>query len=171
MTIDDDATKLDFGVELKTDETIEISQCGLLFATDIDDGHRYGNYTETATWTKQGDRSGVDLPQELPPRGRGSQYLVYAARQYPEFTQSRIDAGTADADETDAPLDILRTGALAELFRMRSGAEDEDTTRYKELAKKYMEAFDSLAADHLGMPEKATLPWKRRGALASVPTR
>ena len=53
----------------------------------------------------------------LPPHGLGAQYVVESYRAYPAFTASRITAGTADGDSTDAPLGLIAEGALYEFYR------------------------------------------------------
>lgn len=161
------ATKLTFGVELKTDETIEIALCKLLYTTSVQDSDRYDNHQEQTIWWKGGDQSHTDLPVQLPPIGRLGQYRVYSQRPYPQFTQSRIDLYTAEADVTDAPLDTVRHGALAELFTILSGRNNEDTTRYQQLARKYMDEYERLRRDHIDFPQEDKLPMSNRRAFAA----
>jgi hypothetical protein len=174
VTVDDDATQLRFGLSLEADETIEILELGLAFTTALDDSIRYGDthYPPTTVWVKTRGRTGTDLPIDLPPLGLGMQYQIHSQRPLPTLTQSRIDAGSVDTDETDAPLNIIFRGALANLFTTLSAGQHEDTTRYQQIALNYQNEYDELKAEYLGLntlPD--TLPFRRRGALAGPPNR
>lgn len=70
-------------------------------------------------------------------RGRGGQVVIETARPYPEFTASRVLAGTADADEHDAPLDLIAYGALARLYEQRAHFSFEDSAKARTFADDY----------------------------------
>lgn len=80
---------------------------------------------------------------------RGGQLLIETQRPYTAFTQSRVDAGTADADSTDAPLDLIAYGALYRLFE--DLPESADQARK---AEKYRRIYSSLQAQHLAVDDQ-----------------
>ena len=166
-TLDDDATILTFGFSLEEDETVELARGELLFATGLQDGDRIDQRESEKIWHRGSDQSGGDLPVDLPTLGRGACYEIHSQRAYPPFTQSRIDGGTADADLTEAPEDIVFRGALAKLFEKMSGSLTEDTTRYQQEALRYGEMYNTLKRDHLNLPAEDEIPWRRRRAFAS----
>ena len=171
MTLSASATKLDFGFEQKEDETVELSRGELLFSGSVEDSHRIDNYGEEDLWSRGASQADTDLPVDLPTIGRGQSYLFYSSRPYPRFTQSRITAGTADDDVTDAPADILYLGALATFFRNLSSAQNENTLKYQQLSAKYEQEYQTAARDHMNIPQASELPLSRRRALAGAPRR
>ena len=164
------ATQLRFGLSLEQDETVELSQLGLVYASALDDAHRYDNYPEYTVWSGGGNRVSRDVPIDLEPIGRGSQYVVRSLRAYPTFTDSRIQAGTADADTTDIPLSVAVPGALYHLFRNMSGDQHTGTTRFSALAADYRVEWDSVKRNQMGAPSPSQPRW-RRGAYASAASR
>lgn len=103
-------------------------------------------------WDREYSQS-ESLPVMLPPRSLGEVWKVWIARSYPQFNEDRVRAGTADDDSTDAPLDIVAIGALAELyFRVAAGRESDSSTEYM-LAQKYESSFNTMRANLLTMPD------------------
>lgn len=49
--------------------------------------------------------------------GRGGQLIVESYRPYTEFDQTRINSGLADADTTDAPIEMIAHGAIWQLLK------------------------------------------------------
>lgn len=76
--------------------------------------------------------------------GKGGCLLIQSQRPYEQFTQSRIDAGTADADETDAPLDLIAYGALYRLFEDLPESPDQARKTFK-----YERIYRDLQSQHL----------------------
>lgn len=91
------------------------------------------------------DQGSGSLAVMAPRVSRYGQYIVYSWRAFPRFTASRITAGTADADETDAPVIPLALGAIAKLYKGLAGGGGEDRSRYLQLAAEYGALFEQAA--------------------------
>ena len=91
------------------------------------------------------DQGSGSLAVIAPRVSRYGQYIVYSWRAFPRFTASRITAGTADADETDAPLIPLALGAIAKLYEGMALGGGEDTLRYRQLAAEYSKRYEQAA--------------------------
>ena len=127
----------------------------------LTDGVRRGNYSETDYGRPEFDQ-GLPLSFLAPGRSSG-QWVVYSERGYAEFDSARLIAGTADADETDAPEIIAATGAHYALYE---GIGDMAK------AREWRERFESLALQHryiqsegptpLGIPQRS-IPWFSAG--------
>lgn len=90
----------------------------------LTDAVRRGNFEEYEVDPRPYfDQGSGPLRMYLDGRSNG-QYVVYSYRPYPEFNADRMLAGTADADETDAPIVTIATGAIARLFETVHGAGD-----------------------------------------------
>lgn len=85
--------------------------------------------------------------------GYGTRLVVVSERPYTPFLASRIAAGTADQDETDAPLDLIAYAALAEFFR---GEADGQTGVMRDAAKadKWFRIAQQKRAQHLASSDK-----------------
>lgn len=105
---------LSFGALIEDgDTTIEIGELYLVEGA-LTDTVRLDSFHETLIDPKY-DQNSLALINA--PMGRSGQFVVYSWRSYPQFDSARVLAGTADADETDAPLLTVACGALAELYR------------------------------------------------------
>lgn len=147
-TVSDDATKLDLNILLEQDETAYIGECYLMFTSSLSDAMRRDSYSRDRVYHKGYEQS-ASLPVYLDPRGTGGYYLVTSQRSYPQFTQSRIRAGTADADVSDAPLEIIATGAIGRLYERVSQVENDRTRREAGIAVQWNRRFEQMAKRHL----------------------
>lgn len=84
----------------------------------------------------------------LPAQGRGGQYVFYTRRPYPQFDEARVRAGSADADVTDAPMELTAVGAIARMFKGMGATDSKDRTRYGQLAKDWEDDFETMALAH-----------------------
>lgn len=100
-----------------------------------------------------------------------NQLLVWSKRPYPGFDPTRLTSGAADADSTDAPKDIVATGAIARLFRGRADSEyamPNDVRRADEWEAK----FADMARRHQALPQKdLTSRFRTNGGLVPAPRR
>ena len=116
------------------------------------------------------DQGSGSLAVIAPRVSRYGQYIVYSRRAFPRFTASRITAGTADADETDAPLIPLALGAIAKLYEGMALSGGEDTLRYRQLAAEYSKRYEQAAlafrASENPQPGGRGFADRMRGALA-----
>ena len=80
----------------------------------------------------------------LPAQGRGGQYVFYTRRPYPQFDEARVRAGSADADVTDAPMELTAVGAIARMFKGMSATDSKDRARFKEIAKEWEDDFETM---------------------------
>ena len=88
----------------------------------------------------------------LPVHGLGSQYVIESYRAYPQFTASRITAGTADGDTTDAPLALCAETALYELYRALPRTKET-----QERAQAHYRAMKQMQGRHLYRDEDRRL--------------
>src|SRR3990167_2695366 len=94
------------------------------------------------------------LGRDLPNTGT---LLVDSKRPYPQFDATRLTGDNADADASDAPVDIVATGALAELYRGQSMNSEHSETDRKEYASRYafwLGKFEVAAKKHLYVPSR-----------------
>lgn len=79
-------------------------------------------------------------------RGR---LLVTSGRPiYPRFDSSRVLAGSADSDSSDAPLSLVSAGAIARMFEGLAQGQGNDTTRYRQIAAEWQSRFNKMAQRH-----------------------
>lgn len=76
----------------------------------------------------------------------GKQVMVRSERPYPAFDATRVGAGSADADSSDAPLTLVACGMLAYAFERMAVKQPE---MYGASAKKWMAEFDTLRGENL----------------------
>lgn len=88
------------------------------------------------------------------PRSQSGALVIESYKGYAPFTQSRVDAGTADSDVSDAPLDTIAEGAL---FHLYAGLEpewrDAKTTNASK-ARAHFQNWSALRAQHLAVREE-----------------
>ena len=90
------------------------------------------------------------LPLSFMADGKTSgQWVVYSERGYAEFDAARLIAGTADADETDAPELIAATGALYALYE---GVGDMQKSQL------WRRRFEDLQQLHRYVPSEGPTP-------------
>ena len=151
-TLADAATKLDLIVRNEVDGALLVDE-GALLTTALADSHRR-------------DRMGIAWEDRLPVfdqgqtlllhsrAGRGAQIVIVSERPYHEFDATRVQAGTAEGDNHDAPLDLIAYGALARIFENLALGEG-GTKRQAQLAGHYQGLYKQRADGHLFAQEGA----------------
>jgi len=99
-------------------------------------------------WWRGGKEWGQGPLAWMGPQGTTGQIRVCSLRPYPEFNAARVKAGTADLDETDAPLDLITYRALAQLFEGLISAHGSNAF-YADRAATYSQRGDTLALQHV----------------------
>lgn len=172
LTVSSTATNLATVIEVNGDNTVcYLSRCRPARLSAVDDGLRRASYSEKnipreAYRYDQGAGTLSILGRGLPSSGT---LLIESKRPYPQFDSTRLTAGTADADVSDAPVDIVATGAIAELYRGQSMDRENGEDARKEYAALHVywaEKFKIAADKHLyvasrgpqGLPLPAALP-------------
>ena len=107
---------------------------------------RPGDYELDTSYAQPMLRIGDGLP-------RGRQLRIWTARAYPQFDSARLAAGSADADSTDAPLDVVAAMAIARLFEGEARNPGEDTGRFASIAGDWGRRAERLALAHLAQTE------------------
>lgn len=165
ITVPATASSITFRAEVNTgNSTGYISELYLIRGSSLTDAIRRGQYEESLL-------NRDDYEWEQTPAGimlvlnnsvaRDQQLVLYSERSYSRFTQSRIDAGTADLDSTDCPLELVATGAIARLYEGLAQRPGEDATRYRALASEFDKRFQQLALAHRGgviRPHESPIP-------------
>lgn len=82
------------------------------------------------------------------PASQSGQFIIESYKPYPQFTQSRIDAGTADSDNSDAPLDIIAEGALFHLYAGLEPDWAEAKTMDAAKARRHWAQWGALRGQH-----------------------
>lgn len=90
-------------------------------------------------------------PQEI-----GAQLVIQSQRYYPPFDATRVRAGTADADVTDCPLDLLAYKALAVFFAARY--EETKNAGFREQAARHDGYAAPLQRAHLAVERNEAQP-------------
>lgn len=156
------ATKCEVTISVESSNTVcYAGECYLAYE-GIQDDDRRDSHTNWSVWDKEYSQS-TSLPVWLPERGIGETFKVWISRSYPQFDSTRVMAGTADADETDAPVTTVAIGALAELYRRLSGNKEENTSQEARDAAMFEAEFQDLQASLLTLPdiEKGASPVQR----------
>lgn len=144
------ATGLTGQVSVEVDGTIQVDEA-YMCCGELTDAIRRNSYQRQALARNQWDFAQDEGVIYLPTRGRGGQYIISTKRSYPQFDATRVAAGTADADVTDAPELTVATGAIGRLFEsLYSDVTDESAKqRYLVLANTWNRRFEGLALKHL----------------------
>ena len=114
VTIADTTDTLTFGFSVDTGDTTAYAGEAFIADQPISDAKWINDYPETAVIPEY-DQNALALVN--PPMGRSGQWVIYSWRNYPPFDATRVLDGTADTDQTDADVDTVACGALAQLFR------------------------------------------------------
>jgi len=159
-TLSATATNLQVVIAIDGSNTVcYLSRCRLARTSSVDDSLRRAAYQETTIPREnyryeQGPGMLSLLGQNLP--GTGT-LLIDSKRPYPQFDATRLTGDNADADASDAPVDIVATGALAELYRGQSMEGEHSETDRKEYASRYafwLGKFEVAAKKHLYVPSQ-----------------
>lgn len=165
-TLSSSATKCDVIITNDgTDSTAYAGECYLVYGS-ITDTERRNDFQTHRIWSKSMEQ-GVSFPIRLPSIGRGSSYHIYTRRPYAAFTDSRIIGGTADADECDAPREIVALGALWLLFEKlgrHTDVDNQENALKRGIAADYRRRFERMARQHLveSGAEHGALPTRQR---------
>lgn len=145
LDVDSDATELTLTVTVEAAGTAYIEEC--LVSQLVDNTVRRDSYPERfLAENDYGFDQGTGTPALiLPEQGLMSQYAVYSQRAYPQFDATRLQAGTADADVSDAPLAPVAAGALGRLFEGLAQQGGVDTTRFTAIAQMWNKRYEKLA--------------------------
>ena len=122
-----------------------------LMAGAVNEGVRLGRFT--VNWDK--------FPKwdQNPMTWKGAQAVggcvaFDSRRPYPTFDATRVKAGSADDDVSDAPLDLVAYKALA-LFYERQSRGHASSAALMAKSASYMEKAENLALGHLADPQEA----------------
>ena len=120
-------------------------------AASLTDDVRRDNYESGETEEPRGTyEQGGTLNATLPQRGRRGQWVIWSERSYPQLDATRFAAGTADADEIDAPIVTLATGAIARLYEgLIDPSKPETGAMYGPMAALWNERYDKLGSKHI----------------------
>jgi len=164
-TVSSTADQITISARVEVNETALLDELYVCIGS-VTDGVRRADYRSGARVRGYRFEQGQPPVLYVSAGSMGGQLRINSQRPYAPFTQSRIDGGTADADSTDAPLDLIAYGALYRLFE--DLPENPDQARK---AEKYRRIYSSMQAQHLAVdnqdePRGAELiPGPRNGRL------
>lgn len=144
-TVSATADQIVITATVNVDETALIDELYVCIGS-LNDAIRRNNLTSGYRVRSLKFEQGQPPVMYLSAGGRGGCLLVQSQRPYEQFTQSRIDAGTADADSTDAPLDLIAYGALYHLFD-----DLPETPDQAKKADKYRRIYHQLQEQHIAV--------------------
>ena len=159
-TVSATATNLQVVIAIDGSNTVcYLSRCRLARTSAVDDSLRRAAYQESTIPREnyryeQGPGMLSVLGQDLPSTGT---LHIDSKRPYPQFDATRLTGDNADADASDAPVDIVATGALAELYRGQSMDSEHSETDRKEYASRYafwLGKFEVAAKKPLYVPSR-----------------
>lgn len=133
INISDSATTLRFYAE--GDETTNVSELYLCYS-QVNDGVRVGNPTVLNRWPGWALNWVQGQPLNMQTygiRGYGTRFTIVSQRPYARFPESMVQAGTADALETDAPAYLIAARAIALFFEDRMNGREgnaEDARKF-----------------------------------------
>lgn len=131
-------TDLTIQGQVNVDGTLLIDELYLVYGSLTDTIRRSG--FREPDWYQQAPRFEQQGMLLHGPRAIGSQVVVRSQRPYAQFDADRVFAGSADADEHDAPIELIAHGALWHLYDRVNKPED---------AERHRRIYKSLAAQHL----------------------
>lgn len=148
-TMSSTATKCDIEIEVNVDGTVYLDEAYIVFNT-VSDAVRRDEYQEHTLSPRETrfDQGNGTLSAILPPLGWGQQYVVYSQRPYPQFDTTRLRAGSADADTSDAPKELIAVGTMWRVHEALIG-KVEGAARW---AQEYRGRYEELASKHLYVP-------------------
>ncbi len=123
------------------DASVDIHECYLIRGA-ISDAVRRDEYPEQDLQPRWYD--GNPLSFEVGNYGLGSQLVIETSRPYPGFDPTRLLAGNADGDSSDAPLVPVSVGMMARVFE----AMKNQDPKFAALALEWMPRAQVLARDH-----------------------
>lgn len=151
LTIPATADDLAISIYVDVNGTVYIDDFYLLVG-DLTDAVRRDSWTETEVKPAY-DQGAGPLAAILPAKGIGGQYVFHASRPYPSFEATRVAAGTADGDSSDAPIEEVAAGLLARLFeQLASEGNQRDETLYDKLRDEWTARAEQLRLGHIYVP-------------------
>lgn len=171
ITVDNNSESLTLELQIEDgDVTAYIGEAFLVETEHLSDAVRFDTYQEHVLpdGSYRFDQWGT---LQVNTQEQFNQLLVWSKRPYPGFDSTRLTSGAADADSTDAPKEIVATGAIARLFRGRADSEyamPNDVRRAEEWEAK----FADMARRHQALPQKdLTSKFRTNGGLVPAPRR
>jgi hypothetical protein len=148
------ATTLIVRARLATNETAEAAQLYLVLGSLDDTVRRDLRRADRELLPNFEQQAGQLVMITDETYGVGAVLAIESQRPYTQFTSSRITAGTADGDTSDAPLNLIAIGALAIMFsELLPMDSDADERR----AAKYLASWEAARLAHLWQDEKQEL--------------
>lgn len=151
-TLASTATKCELTISVETSNTVCYAGECFLSWEQIQDSDRRLDETRWTFWDRDYKQT-TSLPVMLSPRSLGETWKVTVSRSYPLFDKDRISLGTADDDETDAPIETVAYGALGALYERLAGTTNENTSQEKAIAEEKLASFNVMAAQLLALPD------------------
>ncbi len=143
-TVPTTAANVTFGAADVTSATVcYVDDCYLVFGP-VNDSVRRDDYPE-AEIGKDFDQGAGTMALLTEPYAYGSQLVIYSLRPYPGLDATRLVAGTADADVSDAPLETVALGAL---WRLYDGLAQDDP-QLAPTAQRWRMEYEALAVPHV----------------------
>lgn len=145
ITVAAAATTLQFGIAVESDNAVVyVDKLRLLRTSSVDDTMINDAYDLNEMTL---DRDSYKFDQGVlrffaSSPGLGRQWIIHSNRPYSAFDQTRLNAGTADLDVSDAPLETVAIGTAWRLFKGRYGEDDQRTRDARD-------AYQTLALRHL----------------------
>ncbi len=149
-TVNEAATEVTLTISVETTNgTVYVDEAFMAYGTEVSPQLARNDYGETTVNAKYSQGEG-GLLLYLPDRGFGGTYKVYTRRPYTKFSPALIEAGTADALSSDAPIRVVSAGILAKTFEyMAMDVETSQQTKYAGLATLWQNRFDKLVEAHM----------------------
>lgn len=85
--------------------------------------------------------------------GLGDQFVIRSYRPYTEFDSARVLSGSADADTTDAPLDLIARSAIFHLYASFEPNWRESSSVEAQKARKWYASSSAAKTSHLANQE------------------
>lgn len=126
------------------------------FENDITDGIRRGAYEDSDIHSAEPadfDQGTGPLSYSIEPISRGQQLVFYTNRPFSGFDATRLAAGTADADLSDAPLVPVAVAAIGRLFKLAASLPGQDGERAQRLAAQWEDEGAKLRGQFTYVPE------------------
>lgn len=153
ITVDNNSESLTLELQIEDgDVTAYIGEAFLVETEKLSDAVRKNDYPEVIlpqhayTFDQWGTLK-VNVKDDF------NQLLVWSKRPYPGFDSARLISGAADQDETDAPLEIVATGAIARLYRGRAESKYAEPTDLRN-AELWEQRFAPMARAHQALPQR-----------------
>lgn len=151
LTVSNSATALTVACNVVTGDTSGyFDEAYVTYGTTTNDAVRKDNYQwEKVLRADQNGGYGWDFNDQsstlsfnTPGLGSRGQFIICSKRPYPGFDATRLAAGTADQDTSDAPVEAVVAGTIWRLFESHKDSRAEE----------WRVNFEELALKHLNLP-------------------